>query len=293
MPLDVRTKSESLSNSRNLASALLMAGWLMFRRCAARVTDLSAIRTSRQVSSCRSMRLSNRLLSIIFQGSHAPIIRNSDAAIRPERLCDPRQPAKKAYFFDFCHIQLERIMTIEVVKPERSEMLNCVARYSELKPVTTGLPDMQLEQCKRTFLSVLGFEQPRGDIQHSPFGNHVSPRISSKNAGYGAAFVRAQPGRGVLMHAHDTTECFMPIEGRWMVQWEGNQGAEHVVLDPLDFIAVPVGVQRRFECIEVPAGKEEGILFAIISGQAPAVEWSPESVKLMAESGKSVVRTTA
>jgi len=63
-----------------------------------------------------------------------------------------------------------------------------------------------------------------------------------------------------------------------------------VVLDPMDFIAVPIGAQRRFECVEAPAGKEEGILFAIISGEAPAVEWSPEAIQLMASAGESVVR---
>lgn len=181
-------------------------------------------------------------------------------------------------------------MPIDVIQPARADMLQCVARYSELRPVTTGLPDMQLPQCQRTFLSVLGFEQPRGETQHSPFGNHVRPRITGQRAGFGAAFVRARAGRGVLMHAHDTVESFMPIEGRWAIEWEGEQGLDRVVLDPMDFIAVPVGVQRRFECVEPPAGKEEGILFAIISGEAPAVEWSPEAVQLMAQAGQSVVR---
>jgi hypothetical protein len=82
----------------------------------------------------------------------------------------------------------------------------------------------------------------------------------------------------------------MPIEGRWKVEWEGDAGNDHVILDPLDFIAVPIGVQRRFECVEAPAGKEEGILMAIISGESPAVEWSPEAVKLMTQSGQTVVR---
>ena len=181
-------------------------------------------------------------------------------------------------------------MTITVIKPERSSVVNCVARYSELNPVTTGLPDMHLEQCKRTFLSVLGFEQPKGETQHSPFGNQVASSMSSQTTGYGAAFVRARAGCGVLMHNHDTSECFMPIEGRWMIEWEGDKGNDHVILNPMDFIAVPIGVQRRFECIDVPEGKEEGILFAIISGQSPAVEWSPEAIKLMSESGQSVAR---
>jgi hypothetical protein len=33
-------------------------------------------------------------------------------------------------------------------------------------------------------------------------------------------------------------------------------------------------------------------LFAIISGESPAVEWSPEAVKLMSENGQSVARVT-
>jgi len=53
----------------------------------------------------------------------------------------------------------------------------------------------------------------------------------------------------------------MPIEGRWMVEWEGPDGNEHVLLDPMDFIAVPIGVQRRFECVEVPVGKGRGHSF--------------------------------
>ena len=70
-----------------------------------------------------------------------------------------------------------------------------------------------------------------------------------------------------------------------MIEWEGDKGNDHVILNPMDFIAVPIGVQRRFECIDVPQGKDEGILFAIISGESPAVEWSLEAVKLMSENG--------
>ena len=184
-------------------------------------------------------------------------------------------------------------MSIKVIKPQRNDVMKCVARYGELNPVTTGLPDMHLESCKRTFLSVLGFEQPQGDVQHSPFGNHVAAKISSQPTGFGAAFVRSRPGRGVLMHTHDTTECFMPVAGRWKVEWEGVDGNDEVILNPLDFIAVPVGIQRRFECVEAPAGQEEGTLFAIISGDAPAVEWSPEAIEQMAATGTSIVRAHA
>lgn len=173
-------------------------------------------------------------------------------------------------------------MTIEIVKPEPAVVMKGVARYRELNGVSTGLPDMDLPACKRTFYNVLGFVQPKGEEEYSPFGDAVVPKIDHLHTGYGAAFVKAKPGCGVLMHAHDTVESFMPVAGRWKVEWEGADGNSEVLLDPLDFIAVPVGVQRRFECISAPEGQAEGALFAIISGEAPIVEWSPEAVEAIA-----------
>jgi len=169
-------------------------------------------------------------------------------------------------------------MTIEIIRPVRDEVLRGVARFKELSGVSTGLPDMELPNCNRTFYNVLGFTQPTGEEEYSPFGDAVVPKIAHLNTGFGAAFVKARPGCGVLMHAHDTSESFMPVAGQWKVEWEGEEGTTGVVLDPLDFIAVPVGVQRRFECLSAPSGESEGTLFAIISGEAPVVEWSPEAV---------------
>lgn len=173
-------------------------------------------------------------------------------------------------------------MTISVIQPARAEVLRGLARFKELAGVSTGLPDMQLPSCQRTFYGVLGFVQPKGDEEFSPFGDAVVPKIDHIPTGFGAAFVKAKPGCGVLMHAHDTAESFMPVGGQWKVEWEGAEGTSQVVLEPLDFICVPVGVQRRFECISAPAGETEGTLFAIISGDAPIAEWSPESVAQIA-----------
>lgn len=179
-------------------------------------------------------------------------------------------------------------MSISVVKPPRAEVVRGLARFKELSGVSTGLPDMQLPSCQRTFYSVLGFVQPKGDEEFSPFGDAVVPKIAHLPTGYGAAFVKARPGCGVLMHAHDTIESFMPVAGQWKVEWEGAEGTSQVVLQPLDFISVPVGVQRRFECVSAPAGQSEGTLFAIISGEAPVVEWSPEAVEQIAAAAASV-----
>jgi len=179
-------------------------------------------------------------------------------------------------------------MAIPVIKPPREEVLKCIARFKDLKGTSDGLPDMGVEGYHRTFYSVLGFEAPVGDAQFSPFGDAVKPKVGHLQTGFGLAFVKCKPGQGVFMHVHDTYETFMVMDGKWKLEWEGDAGVETVFLEPLDFIAFPIGVQRRFECAEAPAGKEEGTLLGIIAGDHPAAEYSPEAVKALASHGITV-----
>jgi mannose-6-phosphate isomerase-like protein (cupin superfamily) len=174
-------------------------------------------------------------------------------------------------------------MAIQVIQPQTHEMLMGLARFSELTRCSTGLPDMGLPEARRTFLNVLGFEQPSADGGYSPFGNEARARIRHMKAGFGLSFIAAEPGKGVLMHAHDTIETFMCIHGRWRIDWEGPAGVESVNLEPLDFIACPVGVQRRFECVAPAEDETEGLLLGIIQGESPMGVYSPESVRRMNE----------
>jgi quercetin dioxygenase-like cupin family protein len=167
-------------------------------------------------------------------------------------------------------------MAIRVVKPSRAEMQKCIARFDDIRGISEGIPDMKLEEYHRAFYSVIGFEQPKGDEQYSPFGDAVRPVINHMKPGFGVAFVKASPGHGAPMHAHDTHETFMVVEGKWRLEWEGADGKEHVILGPKDFICFPIGVQRRFICEESAPGKTEGVLLGIITGDEPAVEYSPE-----------------
>ena len=176
-------------------------------------------------------------------------------------------------------------MPITVTLPKRDEMTRSVARFSDLTRCNTGLPDMALPDCQRTFLNVLGFSQPKGEGQFSPFGDLAPAAISHVRAGFGMAFVAAKPGCGVLMHNHDTIETFMVMHGKWTIEWELDSGTEAVTLEPLDFIACPVGVQRRFECVEAGPGREEGLLLGVIGGDAPAAEISPAGIRRLIDAG--------
>lgn len=182
-------------------------------------------------------------------------------------------------------------MTITVIKPTKQEVLLGLARFSELQRCSTGLPDMGLPEARRTFLNVLGFEQPEeGTGGYSPFGNEAHAKIRHMKAGFGLSFVSAEPGKGVLMHTHDTVETFMCIKGEWNVIWEGIDGNDSLTLHPLDFIAFPVGVQRRFECAAAPEGETEALLLGITQGESPKGEYSPASVKRMVEAGALVAQ---
>jgi mannose-6-phosphate isomerase-like protein (cupin superfamily) len=174
-------------------------------------------------------------------------------------------------------------MTLQISRPARDEVLAGLARFSELTRCSSGLPDMGLPEGERTFLNVLGFEQPEGG--YSPFGNEARACIRHMKAGFGLSFIAAKPGKGVLMHAHDTIETFMCINGRWRIEWEGDRGVESVVLERLDFIACPVGVNRRFECVSAEPGEAEALLLGIIQGESPRGVYSQESIKRMEVAG--------
>ena len=177
-------------------------------------------------------------------------------------------------------------MAINVIQPSRAEMSKCVARFADLIPCNTGVVDMQLlPESERTFLNVLGCSQPKGEGQFSPFGDLAPAAVTHLRAGFGMAFIGAKPGCGVLMHCHDTVETFMVMHGKWKVEWELDSGTEGVTLEPLDFIACPIGLQRRFECVEAGPGRDEGLLLGVIGGDAPAVEISPEGIQRLIEAG--------
>jgi quercetin dioxygenase-like cupin family protein len=176
-------------------------------------------------------------------------------------------------------------MSVAIVKPSLAEVQKGIARFSELKRVTTGIPDMLLPEFNRTFLNVLGFSQPKGVGKVSPFGDTAVAKITHLKAGLGVSFVSAKPGKGVAMHIHDTVESFLFLKGKWKLEFELDKGTDYVILGPLDFIACPIGVEHRFECIEADPGEEEGLMLTIVAGDEPAAIGSPATIRHMVDAG--------
>lgn len=142
---------------------------------------------------------------------------------------------------------------------------------------------MELPEGKRAFLNVLGFDQPEDAAYTSPFGDEAKAAVAHLRAGFGISYIECEQGTGVLMHNHETVETFMAIKGRWLIEWEGAEGNRSIELRPLDFFACPVGVQRRFECLEPEVGEKVGLLLGVVEGNAPAAEFSPGAWKRIEE----------
>jgi hypothetical protein len=164
----------------------------------------------------------------------------------------------------------------------REEMMKRVARFRSLKGSDGGLPDSPLPECRRKLYAVIGFTPPTTDnpAATSPVGEDASamPAIGIAE-GFNLGYCRAKPGKGPLMHNHDTNETFIPMTGRWRCEWNEGDAMQHVDLDPYDVISFPVGVARRFMNVTWDEPGKEHLLMFIIGGNQPQAEFTPAAMQ--------------
>jgi len=173
----------------------------------------------------------------------------------------------------------------------REEMLKRVARFSTLQGYSDGLQDSALPECKKTTFAVIGFQMPEeagvGGV-NSPVGQSSSAAAAIPIAeGFNLGFVRCKPGKGVLMHNHDTNETFVVMTGRGLVQWNEGADMESFEVGPLDTISFPAGCARRFENITRDEPDAEHMLLFIIGGNAPRNEFTSRAMARVAEFERS------
>ena len=160
----------------------------------------------------------------------------------------------------------------------REEMMKRVARFRKLKGSDGGLQDSNLPECRRTLYAVIGFQPPMTDnaAANSPVGADASamPAIAISE-GFNLGYCKARPGKGPLMHNHDTNETFIPMTGRWRCEWNEGDAVEYVDLAPYDVIAFPPGVARRFMNVTYDEPGREHLLMFVIGGNQPQAEFTP------------------
>jgi mannose-6-phosphate isomerase-like protein (cupin superfamily) len=176
----------------------------------------------------------------------------------------------------------------------RDAMMKRVARFKKLKGSDGGLPDSPLPECRRKLYAVIGFQPPMSDnaATTSPVGADASamPAISIAE-GFNLGYCKAKPGKGPLMHNHDTNETFIAMTGRWRCEWNEGEAMESVDLHPYDVISFPVGVARRFMNVTYDEPGKEHLLMFIIGGNQPQAEFTPAAMQRCEEfAAKSSVR---
>ncbi len=171
----------------------------------------------------------------------------------------------------------------------KEDMLKRVARFRDLKGFDGGLPDSYMPGAERILYNVIGFQPPpnEGTGVLSPVGDKAARMSSIKiSEGFNLGYCEAVPGKGPMMHNHDTNETFIAMTGRWRASWEGDDGSvEHVDLDPLDVISFPPGCMRRFENITDGPKDEYSVLMFVIAGDAPGAEFSREAMAQIEAAG--------
>src|SRR5438046_1504908 len=135
----------------------------------------------------------------------------------------------------------------------RKKMMKRVARFKKLKGSDGGLPDSKMPGCERILYNVIGFQPPRTERggKQSPVGVKAARMAAIKiSEGFNLGYCRARPGKGPMLHNHDTNETFIPMTGRSRARCENENGeVEHVDLDPLGDASIAPGMARRSETI--------------------------------------------
>ena len=102
------------------------------------------------------------------------------------------------------------------------------------------------------------------------------PRVANPH-GFNVAWLRAEPGEGVLRHRHHATQVLMAKDGGWKV-WLGNDRTDaevEVDLGPWDMLSVPAGSWRRF----ANAGSGPAEMVVVNGGDGRVgLEWDPDVV---------------
>lgn len=165
----------------------------------------------------------------------------------------------------------------------REEMMKRVARFKTLKGSDGGLPDSPLPECRRKLYAVIGFQPPldrASGAATSPVGDDASsmPAISIAE-GFNLGYCKARPGKGPLMHNHDTNETFIAMTGRWRCEWNEGEAMQHVDLGPYDVISFPPGVARRFMNVTYDEPGKEHLLMFVIGGNQPQAEFTPAAMR--------------
>ena len=112
-------------------------------------------------------------------------------------------------------------MALKSIRFTKEETNSRVARFDQLKGFDGGLPDSKHPDSNRTLFNVIGFQPPENHSSDttSPVGSYAAAAIKISE-GFNLGYYKAKPGKGPMMHNHDTNETFIPMTGKWRCSGE-------------------------------------------------------------------------
>jgi quercetin dioxygenase-like cupin family protein len=160
-----------------------------------------------------------------------------------------------------------------VPTPTKAELESCVIRFRDLdKRKSTFRPrDMLLPRFERTRYSVIG--RP-GE------GSTTGTGLADVKA-FSVVYLRCEPGKGLASHAHQSTEVFIIMSGKWELDVQGTK----TILEPWDVVSVTPDVLHGARNIsDAPA-----YIMAINEGQTGApIRLDPEILAEIRAAGHQV-----
>jgi uncharacterized RmlC-like cupin family protein len=154
----------------------------------------------------------------------------------------------------------------------KEEMLQRVAVFKQLTPSARPLVDAVLPQFQREIFNIIGSGVTEDASMKVPI---------TAVEGFHLSIIKAGPKKGTGLHNHTTVEVFVPLTGRWSVQW-GDQGENELTLEQWDVISVPTGIMRGFR----NESDAEAYMLAIVGGDDPGrVAWTKDVMAAVRDKG--------
>ncbi|WP_326824333.1 cupin domain-containing protein [Streptosporangium sp. NBC_01756] len=174
---------------------------------------------------------------------------------------------------------------VRLIEPMTSEEIGGLRRYTaaEMRGRITSAEDRTWSG--RAFLcgvlpgggaelaSVIGYGMTED--------RHQGPRVLNPH-GFNVAWLRAEPGEGLLSHRHHETQTLLVKEGRWEVVLNIGPDEVRTVVGPRDTFSVPVGAWRSLRNV----GEAAGEIVVVNSGDGRVrLEWDGEVVAAARQGG--------
>jgi len=169
---------------------------------------------------------------------------------------------------------MRQTATVTDIDYSVEEMERNIARFKEQKSSDQAFLDTRIPGHEREIFSIIG-----NGVQEDA---SMRPPIEPQD--FHLAFIRAEPGKGAALHSHLTQEVFVPMSGRWAINW-GPNGEKEVILEPYDVLSVPLHIMRGFRNV----GDETALMLAVVGGKDPGRVGWPESLKAMAKDAGLVI----